>query len=63
MQHFLPRKFQNLYAKEKKNNFFPAPVKASAATWADKLKKDLLLNYDRNLRPTQYYNVTNVEVK
>uniref|UniRef100_A0A8D8BU67 Neuronal acetylcholine receptor subunit beta-3 n=1 Tax=Culex pipiens TaxID=7175 RepID=A0A8D8BU67_CULPI len=39
-----------------------SPVKASTATWADKLKKDLLLNYDRNLRPTQYYNVTNVEV-
>ncbi|XP_052563506.1 neuronal acetylcholine receptor subunit non-alpha-3-like isoform X1 [Culex pipiens pallens] len=38
------------------------PVKASTATWADKLKKDLLLNYDRNLRPTQYYNVTNIEV-
>ncbi|XP_058817102.1 acetylcholine receptor subunit alpha-like 1 isoform X2 [Topomyia yanbarensis] len=32
-------------------------------TWADKLKKDLLANYDRNIRPAQHYNVTNVDIK
>ncbi|XP_062549220.1 neuronal acetylcholine receptor subunit alpha-5-like isoform X1 [Armigeres subalbatus] len=32
-------------------------------TWLDKLKKDLLTNYDRNARPTQYYNVTNLDLK
>ncbi|XP_053694163.1 neuronal acetylcholine receptor subunit non-alpha-2-like [Sabethes cyaneus] len=32
-------------------------------TWVDKLKKDLLANYDRNLRPTQHYNVTSVDLK
>ncbi|XP_058454087.1 neuronal acetylcholine receptor subunit beta-4-like isoform X1 [Malaya genurostris] len=31
-------------------------------TWADKLKKDLLANYDRNIRPAQHYNVTNVDI-
>ncbi|XP_055597067.1 neuronal acetylcholine receptor subunit alpha-5-like isoform X1 [Uranotaenia lowii] len=32
-------------------------------TWGDKLKKDLLAHYDRNIRPTQHYNVTNVNLK
>ncbi|XP_055539133.1 neuronal acetylcholine receptor subunit beta-4-like isoform X1 [Wyeomyia smithii] len=32
-------------------------------TWVDKLKKDLLANYDRNLRPTQHFNVTSVDLK
>nr|XP_029720322.1 neuronal acetylcholine receptor subunit alpha-10-like isoform X2 [Aedes albopictus] len=32
-------------------------------TWIDKLKKDLLVNYDRNARPTQHYNVTNLDLK
>ncbi|XP_058168530.1 neuronal acetylcholine receptor subunit eat-2-like [Anopheles ziemanni] len=30
-------------------------------TWADRLKKDLLKDYDPSLRPSQHYNVTTVE--
>lgn len=32
-----------------------------APTWADRLKKDLLKDYDPSLRPSQHYNVTTVE--
>ncbi|XP_055639088.1 neuronal acetylcholine receptor subunit alpha-5-like isoform X1 [Toxorhynchites rutilus septentrionalis] len=32
-------------------------------TWPEKLKHDLLENYDRTIRPAQHYNVTNVDVK
>ncbi|EDS35712.1 neuronal acetylcholine receptor subunit alpha-4 [Culex quinquefasciatus] len=37
-------------------------VQPGTMTWADKLKKDLFVNYDRTNRPTQHYNVTNVKV-
>ncbi|XP_011493035.2 neuronal acetylcholine receptor subunit alpha-5 isoform X1 [Aedes aegypti] len=36
---------------------------ATTQTWIDKLKKDLLANYDRNVRPTQHYNVTHLDLK
>lgn len=32
------------------------------ATYADTLRHDLLLNYDKFARPTQHYNVTHVEL-
>ncbi|KAF5292514.1 hypothetical protein FQR65_LT01660 [Abscondita terminalis] len=32
------------------------------ATYTDKLKQDLLLNYDKFARPTQHYNVTTVTI-
>lgn len=35
---------------------------STSLTWIDKLKKDLFANYDRNARPTQYYNVTNLKL-
>lgn len=31
-------------------------------TYADALKRDLLMSYDKFARPTQHYNVTNVTV-
>ncbi|XP_065095271.1 neuronal acetylcholine receptor subunit alpha-5-like isoform X1 [Ochlerotatus camptorhynchus] len=35
---------------------------STTLTWIEKLKKDLFANYDRNVRPTQYYNVTNLNL-
>ncbi|XP_062553217.1 neuronal acetylcholine receptor subunit alpha-3-like [Armigeres subalbatus] len=40
-----------------------ASFPAIKQTWVDKLKKDLFADYDRNARPSQYYNVTNLDVK
>ncbi|XP_001652011.2 acetylcholine receptor subunit alpha-like 1 [Aedes aegypti] len=35
---------------------------SGSQTWIDKLKNDLFVNYDRNLRPAEYYNVTNLDI-
>lgn len=31
-------------------------------TWTDKLKRDLLVNYDKFARPSEYYNTTKVSL-
>ena len=40
----------------------PRPASAWNATWTDRLKRDLLLNYDKFARPAQHTNTTVVKL-
>jgi hypothetical protein len=40
----------------------PRPQGAWNATWTDRLKRDLLLNYDKFARPAQHTNTTVVNL-
>lgn len=42
------------------SNLAPPPQPLWNATWIDKLKRDLLLNYDKFARPSEHYNTTKV---
>lgn len=47
------------YADEATSKNNEPPIKQ---TWVDKLTKDLFTNYNHNVRPSQHYNVTNMDV-